>query len=88
MGSEMYIRDSCNAGFFQAFHLISHQGDQRADDETDPTPVESGDLITDGLATAGGENRQNIPPGGRLHHHRFLGRPKGRMSPMRMKQRL
>ena len=78
----------CDAGLFQSFHLIGHQGDQGADDETDPAPVQSGDLIADGLATAGGEDRQDIPPGGRLHHHWFLGRPEGRMSPMLMKQRL
>ena len=29
----------CDAGLFQSFHLIGHQGDQGADDETDPAPV-------------------------------------------------
>ena len=44
----------------QGVHLVLHQGDQRRDDQRDAAKDEGRQLVAEGLAAAGGHQRQAV----------------------------
>ena len=48
--------------FPQVLHLILHQGDERGDDDAESAQGEGGHLEADGLAAAGGQQGERVPP--------------------------
>ncbi len=65
-------RARLDSGLLQGTDLIAHQGDERGNNHRQPVAAERGQLETEGLAAAGGHDREDVPPGADGRHDLLL----------------